>query len=164
MTTSRSVDGSSRRAYALGPGVGRPIDLGEGFAVTVKADERQTAGVVAVLETEEPSGFGPPLHVHHDCAEAFYVLEGEYVMYLDDDEVVCPAGSFIFVPKGVRHGFRTGDLPSRKLNFYIPASMIGYFDDLSAALRQQEVSDDDLAEVAARHAMEIVGPPSERYV
>jgi hypothetical protein len=64
----------------------------------------------------------------------------------------------------VRHGFRTGDLPSRKLNFYIPASMIGYFDDLSAALRQQEVSDDDLAEVAARHAMEIVGPPSERYV
>lgn len=152
------------RPYALGAAEGRAIDLGEGFSVAVKADERQTGGVVSVLETEEPPGFGPPLHVHHDCAEAFYVLEGEYVMYLDDDEVVCPAGSFIFVPQGVRHGFRTGDVASRKLNFYFPASMIGYFDDLAAAVCQQDVSDDELAQIAALHAMEIVGPPSERYV
>jgi mannose-6-phosphate isomerase-like protein (cupin superfamily) len=46
--------------------------------------------------------------VHHDAAEAFYVLEGEYTMYLDDREFACPAGSFIFIPLGVRHGFRSG--------------------------------------------------------
>ena len=41
----------------------------------------------------------------------FYVLEGEYIMYLDDREFVCPAGSFIFIPQGARHGFRvTGEL------------------------------------------------------
>ena len=77
-------------SYALGPGEGRQIDLGDGFAVAVKADEHGKGGVVSVLETEEPPGFGPPMHVHHDCAEAFYVLEGEYVMYLDEREVVCP--------------------------------------------------------------------------
>jgi mannose-6-phosphate isomerase-like protein (cupin superfamily) len=154
----------SSRPYALGPAKGRAIDLGDGFSVAVKADERQTGGVVSVLETEEPPGFGPPLHVHHDCAEAFYVLEGEYVMYLDDEEVVCPAGSFIFIPEGVPHGFRTGDVAGRKLNFYFPASMIGYFDDLAAALRTQRVSDGELAEIATRHAMEIVGPPSDGYV
>lgn len=164
MTTSPGMETGSRPAYALGPAEGRTIDLGEGFAVAVKADARQTGGVVSVLETEEPPGFGPPPHVHHDCAEAFYVLEGEYVMFLDDREVLCPAGSFIFIPQGVRHGFRTGDRPSRKLNFYFPASMVGYFDDLATALRQQEVGDDDLARVAARHGMEIVGPPCERYV
>jgi hypothetical protein len=92
------------------------------------------------------------------------VLEGEYVMYLDEREVVCPAGSFIFVPQGVRHGFRTGDVPSRKLNFYFPASMIGYFDDLASALEREGVSDAKLAEIAAAHSMEIVGPPSESYV
>lgn len=70
----------------------------------------------------------------------------------------------IFIPQGVPHGFRVGDLPSRKLNFYFPASMIGYFDDLAAALRRDDVSGDDLVEIAAAHAMEIVGPPSERYV
>ena len=151
------------RPYALGPGEGRFIDLGD-FGMTVKASGAETAGVVSVLEAEEPPGFGPPLHVHHDCAEAFYVLEGEYIMSLGDRELVCPAGSFIFIPQGARHGFRVGDVPSRKLNFYFPASMIGYFDDLSAALEQDDVTDDDLAAIAVTHAMEIVGPPSERYV
>jgi mannose-6-phosphate isomerase-like protein (cupin superfamily) len=147
----------------LGPGEGRLIDLGD-FGMTVKASEAETAGVVSVLEAQEPPGFGPPMHVHHDCAEAFYVLEGEYIMYLDDREFVCSAGSFIFIPQGVRHGFRVGEVSSRKLNFYFPASMIGYFDDLAAALGRDDVKDDDLAEIATTHAMEIVGPPSERYV
>ncbi len=132
--------------------------------MTVKADAGRTAGVVSVLEADEPPGFGPPVHVHHDTAEVFYVLEGEYVMYLDDREVVCPAGSFVFIPVGAPHGFRVGNVPSRKLNFYFPAAMIGYFDDLAVALRREEVGDDELAEIADTYSMEIVGPPSERYV
>ena len=162
MKRSPAMEASSR-PYALGPGEGRPIDLDD-FDMTVKASEVETGGLVSVLEAEEPAGFGPPIHVHHDCAEAFYVLEGEYVMYLEDREVVCPAGSFIFIPQGARHGFRVGEVRSRKLNFYFPASMIGYFDALAAALGQQGVSDEQLAGIAAEHAMEIVGPPSERYV
>jgi mannose-6-phosphate isomerase-like protein (cupin superfamily) len=151
------------QAYALGPGEGRFIDLGT-FGMTVKASEVETDGIVTVLEGEEPPGFGPPMHVHHDCAEAFYVLEGEYTMFLEDREVVCPAGAFVFIPQGARHGFRVGEARSRKLNFYFPASMIGYFDELAAALRRDDVADDELDEIAAAHAMEIVGPPSERYV
>jgi mannose-6-phosphate isomerase-like protein (cupin superfamily) len=156
------VAGESK-PYVLGPGQGRFIDLGE-FGMTVKATEAETAGVVSVLEAEEPPGFGPPIHVHHDCAEVFYVLAGEYIMSLEDREFVCPAGSFIFIPQGSRHGFRVGNVPSRKLNFYFPASMVGYFDDLAAALRRDDVRDEELTEIAATHAMEIVGPPSERYV
>ncbi len=132
--------------------------------MTVKASADETAGAVSVLEAEEPPGFGPPIHVHHDSAEAFYVLEGEYVMYLEDREVVCPAGSFIFIPRGARHGFKVGDVQSRKLNFYFPAAMIGYFDDLAAALQRDDMADDELAAIARTHAMEVVGPPSERYV
>ena len=135
-----------------------------GFEMRVKADGGNTDGVVSVLEATEPPGFGPPIHVHHDAAEAFYVLEGEYVMHLDGEEFRCPAGSFIFIPLGVPHGFRVGDLPSRKLNFYFPASMTGYFDDLAAALGRADVTEDDLERIAQAHAMEIVGPPSERYV
>ncbi len=149
--------------YAFGPGEGRQIDLGE-FAMTVKASAEETGGVVSVLEAEEPPGFGPPIHVHHDCAEIFYVLAGEYVMFLEDREVACPAGSFVFIPRGARHGFRVGGVPSRKLNVYLPASMIGYFDDLAVALGREGVEDDELAAIASEHGMEIVGPPSERYV
>jgi quercetin dioxygenase-like cupin family protein len=150
-------------SFVVGPDEGRSIDLGE-FGVTVKADAVETGGVVSVLEATEPPGFGPPIHIHHDCAELFYVLDGEYIMCLEDSEFVCRAGSFIFIPRGARHGFRVGDVPSRKLNFYFPASMMGYFDNLGAALRRDDVSDEELAEIASGHGMEIVGPPSKRYV
>jgi mannose-6-phosphate isomerase-like protein (cupin superfamily) len=154
---------AERPSYVLAPGEGRFIDLGA-FGMTVKASEGDTGGIVTVLEAEEPPEFGPPMHVHHDCAEAFYILEGEYIMFLEDRQFVCPAGSFIFIPQGARHGFRVGKTRSRKLNFYFPASMIGYFDDLAAALARDGVVEDELDEIAAAHAVEIVGPPSERYV
>ncbi len=163
MTASRSTVASNQRPFIVGPGEGRFIDLGE-FGMTLKADADETGRVVSVLEAEEPPGFGPPIHVHHDAAEAFYVLEGEYIMYLKDREFACPAGSFIFIPKGVRHGFRVGDVPSRKLNLYFPAAMIGYFDQLAAALGRDDLDDKRLDEIARSHSMEIVGPPSERYV
>lgn len=150
-------------AFAVRPGEGRTIDLRD-FKMQVLADTASTGGVVSVLEATEPPGFGPPSHVHHDAAEAFYVLEGEYIMEVDGTEVRCPAGSFVFIPLGVRHGFRVGDVPSRKLNFYFPAAMIGYFDDLAAALGRTGVTEDDLDRIAEAHAMEIVGPTSERYV
>ncbi len=85
-------------------------------------------------------------------------------MNLDGNEFSCPAGSFIFIPRGVPHGFNVGEAPSRKLNFYFPASMIGYFDDLAAALSRADLTDDELAFIAQAHSMKIVGPPTERYV
>ena len=152
------------QSYALGPGEGRQIDLGDGFAVAVKADERGTDGVVSVLETEEPPGFGPPLHVHHDCAEAFYVLEGEYRIFIEGEEYRCPPGSFVLIPSGLEHGFRVGDVPSRKLNLYAPAEMIGYFDDLSEAMAHGEADPKKLDDIAQRHGMEVVGPVPEGYL
>ena len=149
-------------AYVLAPGEGRSIDLGA-FAMTVKANSDETNGAFSLLEADEPPGFGPPLHIHHDAAEAFYVLEGEYVMFLDDREVACPAGSFIFIPAGMRHGFRVGAAPSRKLNFYFPAGMVGYFDELSDAIRRGEAGETELTHIARRHAMEVVGPVPESY-
>jgi len=57
-----------------------------------------------------------------------------------------------------------GEAASRKLNFYFPAAMTGYFDDLAAALARSDVTDAELAEIAEAHRMRVVGPPSERYV
>ena len=149
--------------FVVLPTEGRRIELGD-FEMVVKADAETTGGVVSVLEATEPPGFGPPIHVHDDAAEAFYVLQGEYVMSLDGDEHRCPAGSFIFIPLGVPHGFRVGDVRSRKLNFYFPAAMIGYFDALASTLARSDVTDSTLADIAEAHHMHVVGPSSERYV
>jgi mannose-6-phosphate isomerase-like protein (cupin superfamily) len=150
-------------AFVLGPREGRSVDLGN-FAMSVKATADETGGAFSLLEANEPAGFGPPMHIHRDAAEAFYVLEGEYIIFIAERQVVCPAGSFIYVPAGTLHGFRVGDVPSRKLNLYSPAAMVGYFDDLSAALVAGEADDDRLVQIALRHGMEVIGPVPEGYL
>jgi mannose-6-phosphate isomerase-like protein (cupin superfamily) len=150
-------------AYVLRPGEGRSIDLG-GFEMSVKATAEQTNGSFSLLEAAEPAGFGPPLHIHRDAAEAFYVLEGEYVIFLDGREFVCPAGSFTFIPAGLPHGFRVGSVASRKLNLYAPAAMVGYFDDVAGATQAGDVDPDQLSEIALRYSMEVIGPVPEGYV
>ncbi len=150
------------RPVVLRPGEGRSIDLGN-FAMSLKADAATTGGAFSLLEAAEPADFGPPMHIHHDAAEAFYVLEGEYRIFVEDDEWTCPAGSFIFIPAGTRHGFRVGGAPSRKLNLYTPAAMVGYYDALSAAIADR-VGPDRLDEIAQTHGMEVIGPVPESYL
>jgi mannose-6-phosphate isomerase-like protein (cupin superfamily) len=145
------------------PGEGRSIDLGS-FEMSVKATSELTGGAFTLLEADEPPGFGPPMHIHHNAAEAFYVLAGEYIIFLGGKEVSCPAGSFIFIPAGLEHGFRVGPVPSRKLNLYTPAAMIGYFDELSAALSSGEADDASLSGIAERYGMEVTGPVPEGYL
>lgn len=153
----------ARKGFILQPGEGRSIDLGN-FQMTVKATSEASGGAFSLLEAEEPPGLGPPLHIHRDAAEAFYVLDGEYIIFLEEREVSCAEGSFIFIPAGIRHGFRVGTVQSRKLNFYIPAAMVGYFDELSAAIKNDEADPETLSEIALRYSMEVLGPVPEIYI
>lgn len=149
--------------FVLQPGEGRSIDLG-GFLMTVKATAESTDRAFSLLEASEPPHFGPPMHIHRDAAEAFYVLEGEYLIFIDDQETRCPAGSFVYIPAGAVHGFRVGSVPSKKLNLYVPEAMVGYFDELSAAIASGDVDDDHLGAIAERYGMEVLGPVPEGYV
>ena len=157
------MESGSGRAIVHLPGEGRPIDMGA-FGMTVKADASDTGGAFSLLEAAEPPGFGPPMHTHEDSGEAFYVLEGEYLIFLNEQEFRCPAGSFVFIPAGRVHGFRVGDVPSRKLNIYSPAAMVGYFDELGRAASLSEPLDDTaLVTMAARYNMLVLGPVPEGY-
>lgn len=151
-------------AYVLGPGEGRPLEMGP-FRMTLKAGSDDTTGSFSLLEADEPAGFGPPLHVHDDAAEAFYVLAGEYLVFIDDVEYRCPVGSFVFVPAGVPHGFRVGTVQSRKLNIYAPAAMVGYFEELAAAeAAGRGMDEESLTALAARCSMRVLGPVPEGYL
>jgi uncharacterized cupin superfamily protein len=71
------------------------LDLGT-FKAEVLASAEQTSQQLTLLMTQsEPPGFGCPLHRHRDAAEAFFVLEGEYLMFLDDVRQLCPPGTFV---------------------------------------------------------------------
>jgi mannose-6-phosphate isomerase-like protein (cupin superfamily) len=145
------------------PREGRSIDLGA-FTMTVKASEDLTAGAFTLLEATEPPDFGPPMHIHHNAAEAFFVLEGEYIIFIENEETRCPDGSFIYIPLGVKHGFRVGGVASRKLNLYAPGVMVGYFDELAAAIAEGAADDERLGAIAERNGVEVVGPVPEGYL
>src|SRR4051812_5980265 len=72
--------------------------------------------------TMAPGREGPAAHVHEDEDDAFYVLDGELLFRVDDDEILAPAGTFVLVPPRVLHRFanRTS-APVRVLNIHAPA-------------------------------------------
>jgi mannose-6-phosphate isomerase-like protein (cupin superfamily) len=152
-------------AFVVPPDGGRTLDLGN-FEAVVLATGDQTDGAFSLLRTQhEPTGFGPPLHRHHDSAEAFYVLDGEYLMILEDRREACPAGSFVYVPRGVAHTFQvTSAAPGTKLNLFAPAGMVGFFEALAEAEAAGTATPELLDRIAAEHHMEIVGPVPDSYL
>ena len=91
------------------------------------------------------------------------VLAGAYAMHLDGREFECPTGSFVYVPAGTVHTFRTLEEGSRKLNLYTPAGMVGYFDELAAGIAGG-MGDAELDAIAGRYQMDVVGPVPEGYL
>ena len=66
------------------------------FVIAEWADSGAPAG---------PPRFIAPFHVHYADDEAWYVLEGTLAFRLGDQEVQAPAGSAVFVPRGVPHTY-----------------------------------------------------------
>ncbi len=151
--------------FVLRPDAGRVLDLGN-FEARVLADAGATDAAFSLLETRrEPPGFGPPLHRHRDAAEAFYVLEGDYLMFIEERQERCPAGSFVYVPQGVAHTFQVvSEGPGRKLNLFSPAAMVGFFEALSRAEADGTATPDLLDTIALDHEMEVLGPVPESYL
>jgi mannose-6-phosphate isomerase-like protein (cupin superfamily) len=152
--------------FVVAPGQGRVLEMAGSFTVSVLADSAATLGGFAVLETSgEGEGFGPPMHIHRDAAEAFYVLEGTYQMYFENREELAPAGTFVYVPQHAPHTFKLiSEGFGRKLNIFSPAAMVGFFEQLSEAELSGEATVELLGQIAERHAMEIVGPVPDTYL
>lgn len=152
-------------AFVVRPGEGTLFDLGN-FEALVIADGSQTEESFSLIQTRrEPPGFGPPLHRHRNAAEAFYVLEGTYLMFADDRQDECPPGAFVYVPRGVPHTFKVvSEDAGRKLNLFSPAAMVGFFGALSQAEANGDATPDLLDRIAEEHDMEVLGPVPDSYL
>ena len=111
---------AATRGHALSRGEGTALwTLGALF--TVKASSAQTGGAFSLLEFEQPGGTEPPPHIHAKEDESFFVLDGEMAVMCGDDRFTATAGSFVFLPRGIVHGFTIlGDTPLRGLVLTLP--------------------------------------------
>ena len=91
-----------------------------GLELVVKLPPEASEHALTVIETENATGFGPPLHRHHET-EVFRVLEGRYLFEVNGRRFEAAAGEVISVPGGDAHGFiNISDKPSRQLVMILP--------------------------------------------
>jgi len=105
------------KAVVVAPGEGRFIAVGSaGTGVTVKAAAAETDGLCTVWEGRVPPGtVGAGAHYHRGRDEVFYVLEGELVLRIGDEQHLARAGTFAFVPRNTVHGFHNASAAAAAL-------------------------------------------------
>ena len=121
----------------------------------VHVSAEQTADTFALLEVFHPAGDQPPLHVHHDSDETFYVLEGEMTLWVGDQTRVLRPGDSAFAPRGIPHTLRPGADGTRSLVASTPAGFEAFVRAVGAA----DPGPEELTRMAAEHGIEILGPP-----
>jgi mannose-6-phosphate isomerase-like protein (cupin superfamily) len=144
-----AVEGGS---YAIQPSEGEALP----FIGRLKVSADQSGGSFELFEYEGPAV--PPVHVHRDREEVFFILEGHFTFTVGDETIEADPGTAVLVPRGTPHGFRPD--PGAKALFVVaPAGLGGFFRDLGAALAAGRSSDEIRAELAGRYDSHPAGGP-----
>lgn len=121
----------------------------------------QTGGALTGFESTPAPGEGPPLHRHASEDEVLYVLRGRLRVRLEETIHDAPAGSFVFIPRGVPHAWQNvGDAPANLLVLFVPgaAGMEQFFERFAEIGEDTRVAE-AFKKLAGDAGMEVVGPP-----
>lgn len=148
------------------------VHEGEGRALwmlntlmTVKATGAETGGAFSLLEQVVTPAGNPPVHVHADHDEAFYVLDGEVDVWVGDERTRCGTGTFALAPRGVPHTYAVRSDEARLLVLGAPAGIDEFFVEVGEPAGDRHLpapTEPDVGHVAAvgaRHGIDVLGPP-----
>lgn len=126
----------------------------------VKISAKDSGGQLTVLEYVGFEKIGPPLHVHFDQDETFYVIEGEYLFVLDGERFKLSAGDTIFLPRKVPHTWVQLSDKGKLVYFLQPSGQMEEFFKKMNTL-QGPPTPELIQEIHLAHGMKVVGPPIE---
>jgi len=134
------------------PGEGEPLRP-VGNRLTLLMTSERTEGAYALWESIIPPGGGVPRHVHHNEAEAWYVLEGNVTFCVENGELlVATPGTFVYSPKGRPHAFQNrSDRSARMLTLVTPGGLEEFFREINGV-----TSIETIAAVSARYGAEFL--------
>jgi quercetin dioxygenase-like cupin family protein len=115
-----------------------PGDSLLGGSIHIRVRSEDTDGVFGLIEHVVPAGFpGPPLHVHPEFDETFYVIEGAIAVRVGDAAHEAGAGTVAVVPRATPHTFANpSDQPARMLVLVTPGGFERYFEALIEAVQE----------------------------
>jgi quercetin dioxygenase-like cupin family protein len=100
---------------------GEVWDMAPGRPAIFKLLCDQTGGSIAVFEEVLPPGSGTPLHIHHTSDEVIHVCSGEFIVRLGEKTMRVGEGDWIFIPRGLLHGWRNvGSVDGRAFFIFTP--------------------------------------------
>lgn len=121
-----------------------------------KVSGTETGGRLFIIEHTHLMPGGPPLHLHFNQEEWFYVMDGEIAFQVGEQRLHLRAGESVLAPRLVPHTFSSisPTTPSRMMIAFSPAGKMEQFfrdgeSNPSAALT---------AEFMSNYEMKIVGP------
>lgn len=102
-----------------------------GFStLSFKVSTAETAGGLFLIEHTHLAPGGPPLHLHYEQEEWFYVMEGEVAFQVGDKRLALKPGESVLAPRRIPHTFSSVAASSRLLIAFTPAGkMEQYFRD-----------------------------------
>ncbi|WP_400190496.1 cupin domain-containing protein [Hymenobacter sp. B81] len=124
----------------------------------VKVSTADTGGVLSVLEYTGREKTGPPLHVHYEQDEVFYVVEGQYRFVVGGEQFVAAAGDTVFLPRNVPHTWIQLTETGRQLYLLQPAGQFEAFLRTMQNLKQVPTAE-ELQRIHLAHGMRVLGPP-----
>ena len=110
---------SAAAGYALRP-EDPPAFFHVGTYWRLLATSVSTQGRSCTFDELCPHGVVAPPHVHDTEEEAFFVLEGDLVFTLNDEEIPAPPGTFVYIIPGTTHSFRCTSAFGRVYNYLVP--------------------------------------------
>ena len=150
------------------------LTSGEGLAdvwwktgrITVKAGPDETGNAFSQFVVDDPRGGGPPLHVHHNEDETFYILEGEVTMFVGDERIDLVAGDYVFGARGIPHAYLVRSERARMLVTISPSGSEQLFVSLGVPVTDAEPPTEtvmppmpEMVRLFAAYGAEILGPP-----
>ena len=160
-------DSATSQTPVFTPAGGGTVVWSMGNRFTFKLRAGESAHALGLLEVVAPVGSAPPLHVHHREAEVFVLLEGSMLYQAGDAMYELTPGSSIYLPVGVRHGFRvTGPSPARFLALTLPGGIEDLYEEIGRpaggpGLPEPPTQEEIAAWLAVntKYGLEVVGPP-----